>query len=178
MMNNRFLQGLLGFAAVILASTVSALPITGEIEFAGVFAADSSEESVTGLQQVRVTHATGDFASLVAVGDLVDLSGIDLLQQPSWSVNDLSFTLLTAALADTSNDSPLDFTGDGNVDFAGTTLDPNAFIWSFSETEFLPTISLFEMRIEARESTVVSEPSILALMLLGVVGLIIGRRRS
>ena len=176
MKTNRFLQGLLGLIATFSVSAVCALPIAGEIEFGGIFAA-GSDESVSGLQRARVTFASGDFASLVSVGDTVDFSGVDLLQQPAtWSLNDLSFALLTAVLADVSNDPQIDLTGEGSV--SALSGDQANFIWSFSETQFLPTVSLFTLRIEAREPVTVTEPSLIVLMTVGLIGLLIGRKRS
>jgi hypothetical protein len=170
-------KGIFATCLTMTMNIVNALPISGALEFAGVFTpVQQGNDAITGFSKVRVTFATGDFSNWLNIGQSTNMTGVDLSSYPAeWSVGGVEIDLLSGSLVDL-NDLPIDLAGLGFVNYQG--YDQTNINWSFSETTLTATKSLFTFRLETVEDEVeVTEPSTLGLFGLGVLACGLLRRR-
>jgi hypothetical protein len=169
-----------GFFAACLTLTmniVNALPISGVLEFAGVFTPVQQQGgAIAGFNKVRVSYASGDFASWLSIGQSTNMAGVDLSNYPAvWNVGGVGINLANGVFID-DGDLPIDLAGLGFVNYQG--YDQTNIKWSFSETTLTSRNSLFTFRLETVEDEVeVTEPSTLGLFGLGVLACGLLRRR-
>ena len=170
-------KGIFAVGLGLAMNVAQALPISGVLEFAGVFTpVQQGSDAISGFSKVQVTYATGDFASWLSIGQATDMSGVDLSSYPAeWSVGGVDIDLLSGVLVDL-NDLPIDLAGLGFVNYQN--YDQTNINWSFSETTLTSRKSLFTFRLETVEDQVeVPEPSTAGLLALGVLACGILRRR-
>jgi hypothetical protein len=166
-------NGVFAIGLGIAMNVAQALPISGVLEFVGLY--NPQLQGVTGFTKARVSVATGDFASWLTINQATNMTGVDLAVYPaSWSVGGVSIDLLNGLNVD-DGDLPIDLAGLGLVNYQG--YDQTNTSWSFSETPFTPTKSLFQFRLETRPDVSVSEPSSVGLMAIGVLACGVLRRR-
>lgn len=170
-------KGIFAVGLGLAMNIANALPISGVLEFAGVFTpVQQNSNAITGFSKVQVSYASGDFASWLTIGQSTSMSGVDLSVYPAtWSVGGFDINLLSSIFVDL-NDLPIDLAGLGFVNYQN--YDQTDINWSFSETTLTSRKSLFTLRLETVEPDVqVSEPSTAGLLALGILACSVLRRR-
>jgi hypothetical protein len=174
----------INFMAVTMALATSishAAVINGELEFAGTVNKTSgiATNATNFGSNNKITVSTGDLASLVNIGYQFSLAGVNLGSVPtaSWSIGNFNIVLNTSSILADGSPDPLDLFGTGTITDITNQYDATQFEWSFSETPFNSTRSLYSFRID----TVSEVPVPAAAWLMGsaLVGLTsVARRRS
>ena len=182
-------QGILASLAVcVLFAPLSAIaaPIIGAIGFGGLFTPsggtgdDLSDATGIDIGFTQVTAATGDFAP--ALGQNAAYSHIDFIPAttpvtPLWTVNagpmSYSFDLASLSL-DFLDDDEINLSGAGTIHATGFDDTPGSWTFSGQQGSIFFTFS----GITTAGSTPVSEPITLALLISGLFGIGLSRRRA
>ena len=183
------LTGILLFS---VAMEVAAVPITGEIGMGGNFiAVDSSWQETDMLTATGVDFdpnlfivntATGSFDGVSTLGSITDFQfdptlgvndGFDGVTTVSsieafWTIDGFSFELTSAVKLSTSSDTFLDIDGTGII--SGNGFDATPGTWSFTGDNTGGTFTW------SAAGTAVPEPTMLALLGIGLLGFAVSRR--
>lgn len=187
------IQVLIGILLFSVAIEVTAVPITGEIGMGGNFIAVDSSWNTTDIDLATgiafdpnlfiVNSATGSFSGVSAVGTIEnfqfgsglgidDGSGSGTTAVSSiidfWTIDDFSFELTSVVKLDASSSTTfLDLEGTGIIRAAG--FEATMGTWSFTGENDGSTFTW-------SAGTAVPEPTILALMGIGLLGFAVSRR--
>ena len=196
---NKFSKILVGSLLSVIAVNIQALPITGELGMGNSFIpVDSSWNQTTialatGINFdddafiVNVNSATGSFSGLTGSGSIKDFQfgagtgselgindGSDGVTDVSsiidfWSVDGFSFELTSVIKLSSSSDTFLDLEGTGIIRRNG--LDATMGTWTFTGENDSGTFNW------SAGSSAVPEPTMLALVGIGLVGFAVSRRK-
>jgi hypothetical protein len=170
---------LAGVALLLCSASASAAFIGGSITFSGDFQPTGGANlgDATGIDflgdDFDVDGITGDFASAgIVVGDIGTINDFQFNPlvgpvSPLWAIDIFSFDL-SAINIDFQSAGALLLSGSGTVMAAG--FDDTAGTWSLTANS---AGSIFNFS----SGTTVAEPASLALIGLGLVGLVVGRRK-
>ncbi len=162
-------------AAIVLALSMigpaQAALIEGQLDFVGFAAVDREAGQYVSIDYLFgpfVVSATDDYAATVSVGDavsVIDPINFTTLSLPEtiWSVGGFSFSLESLSINDGTTVG-----GNGIISAAG--FDDTDGFWSFTSQGSDDGMFAFS-------ATAVPEPSIIALLTMGLLGLGITRRK-
>lgn len=177
-------------AAMALVAPLSALaaPITGAIGFGGLFTPSGGTgtnlSDATGIDIgfSVVTTASGDFLPAVgqsAVYSHIDFAPVVLPATPLWTVNagpiTYSFDLSSLTL-DFLSATEINLSGAGSI--AATGYDDTPGLWTFTGQQGSIFFTFSGITIADDDTNPVSEPITLALLMSGLIGVRMSRRKT
>jgi len=188
------------FCAVALlgaASAVSAIPVTGKIGMSGNFIAVDNSWNATSIASAtgidfspnlfNVINPTGSFASVIGPGSITDFQfdpglgiddtfgGVTAVSSITnfWAVGDFTFELTSAVKQTTSSANFLDLAGTGIIRSTSNSFEDTLGSWAFNGENDNGTFTW-----SAGSAATVPEPTILALMGIGLMGFAVSRRKA
>lgn len=176
---------LVGVAMVFLSAVANSAVLDGVLEFAGTVKKTSgitTNATNFGVNNT-ISFVEGDFVGLINVGDTFLMTGVNLGLVPapassSWSIGNFNIVLNSASVLNDGSPDPLDMFGTGTITDLSNQFDVTQIEWSFSETTFTATKSIYEFKINTVSEVPVPAAGWMLFSALGSAGLIRLRRKS
>lgn len=173
---NNFKKILLAAGLFVLAGSVSATQITGEISFGGSALIDNALQNVDIVSDIAaVTSSSGDLSALIPIISSVAYYDFSykspfVIVEPLWEGSGFSFDLLTLQIKDDSDadNGFLELLGTGTLKNAA--FDDTDFKWSFSSDRSGTTIAF------SSTNSPVPAPGIALIMAIGLAGISVARK--
>jgi hypothetical protein len=185
MMNKHNVRSvLLGLALSFASIFAHSALVSGELEFAGTVNNTAGNPlNATNFAKNKISFTTGDFTSL-SIGTLFSMAGVNLGLVPapassSFTIGNFSVVLNTANVVDQSIDplDPLDMAGLGTITDLLNQYEVTQIQWSFSETPFMPSKSLYTFKINTVSEVPVPAAGWMMFSALSSAGLLRLRRK-
>lgn len=176
---------LLGFFVALASSLSHSALVSGALEFAGTVKKTSglATNATNFGSNNSISLSTGDFSGLISIGTQFSMVGVNLGLVPvpassSWTIGNFSVVLDSASILPDGSPDPLDMFGTGTITDLNNQFDVTQITWSFSETPFTASKSLYSFRIDTVSEVPVPAAGWLMMSALAATGLARFKRRN